>query len=161
MANLFLLVFLQTNTGSMKKLLLFTLIICLIDITSESQTGYIVPSPLQVQTLPGEFAFSTSTMIIAPDSLRDAGVLFAGSTMGILGYNLSLSGKGEGKGNILLSIDKSISNAEGYELNISASMIEIKAFGDGKPIENFINDTITEIAAKRRDNPHHHQNRLD
>lgn len=41
------------------------------------------------------------------------------------------------------------------------SMIEIKAFGDGKPIENFINDTITEIAAKRRDNPHHHQNRLD
>lgn len=41
------------------------------------------------------------------------------------------------------------------------SMIEIKAFGDGTPIENFVNDTLIEIAAKRRDNPHHHQNRID
>jgi hypothetical protein len=41
------------------------------------------------------------------------------------------------------------------------SMIELKAFGGGIPLDNFVSDTLTEIAAKRRDNPHHHQNRLD
>jgi hypothetical protein len=41
------------------------------------------------------------------------------------------------------------------------TMIEMKAFGDANILENFVNNTLIEIATSRRDNPHHHQNRLD
>jgi hypothetical protein len=59
---------------------------------------------------------------------------------------------------VIETVTGTVVASETFETN---SMIEIKAFGNGTPIENFVHDTITDIAAKRRDSPHHHQNRLD
>lgn len=49
----------------------------------------------------------------------------------------------------------------GQEIFDTHSIIEIKAFGGTSIVDNFITDTLNEIANDRRDNPHHHQNRLD
>jgi hypothetical protein len=43
----------------------------------------------------------------------------------------------------------------------TATIAEIKAFGDTSIVDNFIKTTIENIADDRRQNPHHHQNRLD
>lgn len=41
------------------------------------------------------------------------------------------------------------------------NIAEIKAFGGTSIIDDFINETLTEIREDRKNNPHHHQNRLD
>jgi len=41
------------------------------------------------------------------------------------------------------------------------TIAEIKAFGGSSPIDNFVRETIENIADDRKSNPHHHQNRLD
>jgi len=42
------------------------------------------------------------------------------------------------------------------------SITEVKAFdGTTSIVDNFVSDTLNEIRDNRRDNPHHHQNRLD
>ena len=44
----------------------------------------------------------------------------------------------------------------------TVTITEIKAFdGTTSIVHNFVTDTLNEIREKRRDNPHHHQNRLD
>ncbi len=43
----------------------------------------------------------------------------------------------------------------------STTLAEVKAFGDTSMVDNFINETIENIADERKQNPHHHQNRLD
>ncbi len=44
----------------------------------------------------------------------------------------------------------------------TATITEIKAFdGTTSIVHNFVTDTLNDIREKRRDNPHHHQNRLD
>lgn len=59
---------------------------------------------------------------------------------------------------IIESVNGTVIAKEAFNTN---TMIEMKAFGDTNILENFVNDTLTEIAINRRDNPHHHQNRLD
>ena len=41
------------------------------------------------------------------------------------------------------------------------TIAEIKAFGGNSPIDDFVRETIENIADDRRQNPHHHQNRID
>ncbi len=41
------------------------------------------------------------------------------------------------------------------------NITEIKAFGGDSPIDEFVKETINSIRDERRENPHHHQNRLD
>jgi len=43
----------------------------------------------------------------------------------------------------------------------TSTIAEIKAFGGNSIVDNFISETIQNIADERRLNPHHHQNRLD
>lgn len=43
----------------------------------------------------------------------------------------------------------------------TATIAEVKAFGNVNVVEEFIQDTLDEIRDDRRDNPHHHQNRVD
>jgi hypothetical protein len=59
---------------------------------------------------------------------------------------------------IIESVNGTVIAEETFDTN---TMIEMKAFGDANILENFVNDKLTEISADRRDNPHHHQNRLD
>lgn len=59
---------------------------------------------------------------------------------------------------IIESTNGNLIAKESFDTN---TMIEMKAFGDANILENFVNDTLMEIATNRRDNPHHHQNRLD
>jgi hypothetical protein len=59
---------------------------------------------------------------------------------------------------IIESTNGNLIAKESFDTN---TMIEMKAFGDANILENFVNDTLIEIATSRRDNPHHHQNRLD
>jgi N-acetyl-beta-hexosaminidase len=114
-------------TTHMKRLLYLSLILSLLPYTSESQGTGIIPSPQQIQLLPGQFEIKPTTIIVAPQSFRDAAELFAISTNEILNNKLTVHGKGEATGNILLSIDNSITNKEGYDLNISANGIVVKA----------------------------------
>ncbi len=111
----------------MKRLFFLTLILSLIPYTSESQSSGIIPSPQSVQQFSGQFEIKPTTIIVAPEPLRTAAELFAASTADILDKKLSVNVKGESTGNILLSIDKSIPDKEGYELNISSTKIEVKA----------------------------------
>ena len=41
------------------------------------------------------------------------------------------------------------------------NITEIKAFGGNSPIDDFVKETLNRIRDDRRENPHHHQNRLD
>lgn len=43
----------------------------------------------------------------------------------------------------------------------TAMIAEIKAFGGSSIVDTFITETIQNIVDERRDNPHHHQNRID
>lgn len=52
---------------------------------------------------------------------------------------------------------KPIKEAQFETLNI----MEVKAFGQTSLVDNFVVDTIKEIRQQRRENPHHHQNRID
>ena len=111
----------------MKKLICSIFILCLTRFYSESQTCTIIPTPQHVQPLQGEFMFTSSTAIVATESFRNVASLFAESAEELLGNKMPVSGKGTGKGNVLLTFDKNVLNAEGYELNISPSGIEVKA----------------------------------
>jgi hexosaminidase len=111
----------------MKRLFCLILIISHISNSSGSQSSGIIPSPQKVKYSPGQFEIKSSTIIVAPGSLRDIAELFAAGSGDIPEKKLSVSGKGEASGNIILSIDKSIPNKEGYELNISSTKIEIRA----------------------------------
>jgi hexosaminidase len=111
----------------MKRLFCLTLILSIIYNTSGSQNSVIIPTPQQVKYSSGQFEIKSSTIIIAPESLRNVAELFAAGTDDILHNKLSVNGKGEVRGNILLLIDKSIPNKEGYELNISSTKIEVRA----------------------------------
>jgi hexosaminidase len=111
----------------MKRLVCLTLILSLISYTSESQSSDIIPSPQQIQLLSGQFEITPSTIIVAPGFLTEVAELFAAGTEDIMVNKLSVNEKGEAGRNIVLSIDKSIPDKEGYELNISSKKIEIKA----------------------------------
>jgi hypothetical protein len=58
-----------------------------------------------------------------------------------------------------------IENVSGEVINEAtfdtAEMAEVKAFGEVNIVSKFIDDTIANIADERKQNPHHHQNRLD
>lgn len=43
----------------------------------------------------------------------------------------------------------------------SQTITEVKAFGGNSPIDDFVKETLNSIRDDRRENPHHHQNRLD
>jgi hypothetical protein len=43
----------------------------------------------------------------------------------------------------------------------TANIAEVKAFGSVSIVDKFVEDTLDEIRENRRENPHHHQNRLD
>jgi hexosaminidase len=111
----------------MKKVLIFLMILLVIRENCSSQVSALIPYPQQVKLLTGEFIFNSSTAIVAPESLGNTAGLFAENASDILGNKLPVRKKGDTRNNILLLIDKSIPNNEGYELNISTTKIEVKA----------------------------------
>jgi len=117
----------EIKTAYMKRLIFLALILLLIPKTAESQDCSIIPAPRQYQLMPGTFSFKSSSAIVAPETLGEIAGLFAESVSDILGSKLRVTTRGEKNGNILLSLDKSVMNTEGYELKIDPSHIEIKA----------------------------------
>jgi hexosaminidase len=110
----------------MKIPFIFLMILVLVQEKCNSQDSALIPYPQNFKLLTGEFEFSSSTVIVAPESLGDVAALFAASTSDILGYMLKVSLRSEKRGNILLKLDKSILNNEGYELKVDTAHIEIK-----------------------------------
>jgi hexosaminidase len=111
----------------MIRFLFISLAFIIIPAASESQTGSIIPCPLHAESMPGEFKFSSSTLIIAPGSFKEVADLFAEDVRDILEFKMTVAKEGSEKGNILLKSDKNIVNHEGYDLIIKSSHIEIKA----------------------------------
>jgi hexosaminidase len=111
----------------MKSILVIVSVLTILSNPSWSQTACIIPAPLHIETLSGEFVFTASTAIIAPESLASQAGMFSVSVIDLLGRKLSCSAGGKSNGNILLRIDKNLEKGEGYELYILPGNIEIKA----------------------------------
>jgi hexosaminidase len=111
----------------MKSILVIVSVLSMFSNPLWSQTTSIIPVPLHIEKLPGEFVFNASTAIIAPESLASQADIFSESVIDLLGRKLSCSARGKSNGNILLRIDKNLEKGEGYELYILPGNIEIKA----------------------------------
>ena len=111
----------------MKSILVIVSVLTILANPSLSQTTGILPAPLHVETLSGEFVFTSSTIIIAPESLAIQADIFSATVMDLLGRKLFCSSSGKSNGNILLIIDKNLENQEAYELHILPGYIELKA----------------------------------
>ena len=111
----------------MKNILMLVSILLMTSNIAWPQAFNIIPAPDHIEILPGTFVFKSSTAIISPDPLREVAVLFTETVRNHLGYKPNVSARGTTRGNIILTIDSSIANDEGYALKISPSDIEIRA----------------------------------
>jgi hexosaminidase len=95
--------------------------------TSNLGQQTIIPQPLHQEFSEGRFSISSTTNINGDAHLKEVGVYLAQNLHTITGHEFSfIPGSGQGKGNtILLLIDTSISNAEGYKLSIKTDRIII------------------------------------
>jgi hypothetical protein len=59
---------------------------------------------------------------------------------------------------VIESINGTVMNQAEFN---TQNITEIKAFGGNSPIDEFVKETLNSIRDDRRENPHHHQNRLD
>lgn len=87
----------------------------------------LIPFPQEVLISEGGFSLTPQTKIIAPEILIEAAEIFSDALNISKGLKFSVVAKGKSEGNITLKLDKSSSLAEGYELVIKTSGIEIKA----------------------------------
>jgi hypothetical protein len=75
----------------MTLLFLIAIAVQLIPVVSESQTGRIIPCPLQAEPLPGEFTFNPETLIIAPGSPWEVADLFAEDVRDVVVNKISVA----------------------------------------------------------------------
>lgn len=94
---------------------------------AESQDCSIIPYPQKVIILDGEFIFKPETKIIATASLNGIAEMLSEEVRNISGFKTVITSKGNTSGNIILLIDRTVSNPEGYELNISSGGIRLTA----------------------------------
>ena len=96
-------------------------------LSAESQNCSIIPCPQNINIFDGEFAFKPETRIIAPASLNSTAEILSEEIRNISGFKTVVISTGNTSGNIVLMIDKTVSNPEGYILNISSGSIRLTA----------------------------------
>ncbi len=98
-----------------------------IALNAESQNCSIIPYPQNINIFDGEFAIKPETRIIAPASLNSTAEILSEEIKNISGFKTVVISKGNTSGNIVLLIDKTVSNPEGYRLNVSSDSIRLTA----------------------------------
>ena len=81
--------------SKMKIVLIFLFFLVLVHENCNSQVSALIPYPQQVNSLPGKFVFSSSTVIIASEPLGSIAGLFAESASDILGHKLKVTERGD------------------------------------------------------------------
>ena len=100
--------------------------------TSGKENVYaIIPAPVSIKEMPGNFAFTGRSKIILSD-INDENKLAADFLAGLVKNPTGLvlpvvQGYKAASGSVLMSIDTSVTNIEGYTINITTKRIIIKA----------------------------------
>jgi hexosaminidase len=116
-----------SNLMNTRKLFSIITAIVILQFNAESQNCSIIPQPQKIGMLEGKFVFKPETRIIAPAFLNNTTELFSEEMKDILGRKISVISKGKTQGNVVLIIEKSVIQPEGYELIISNMGIKLKA----------------------------------
>ncbi len=107
--------------------LLLTLLISCDNPSGETKTVNIIPKPKQMELQPGSFKLESGMGLeIQSSDIERVGSFIKNDLKSIAGLDLT-TGAGKVEDAVVLSLDESISNEEGYILNVSKSGIEIKA----------------------------------
>ncbi|WP_245574776.1 beta-N-acetylhexosaminidase [Gaetbulibacter saemankumensis] len=84
---------------------------------------HIIPKPLKINIGTGKFLVDENTIIVASKRLKNEGELLASMLSSASGKTINYTSKG--KGNIILELNNSINNDEGYKLQITYNNITI------------------------------------
>ena len=93
------------------------------EVVNTEQDYQIIPKPLKMELLTGKFLVDSNTKIVSSEVLKNEGEFLAGMLSAATGETVAFSS--EGKGNIVLKLDDTIENEEGYALNVAFDKIEI------------------------------------
>jgi len=116
----------------MKHLLLIAL--CLIinscsnkyeTLVNSEEDYLIIPKPTSLEISTGKFLVDSNTKIIGETILKNEGNYLSNLLSEITGIDIPFSNETKTKGNILLKLDTSITNEEGYVLSINYNQITI------------------------------------
>ena len=116
----------------MKHLLLIAL--CLIinscsnkyeTLVNSEEDYLIIPKPTSLEISTGKFLVDSNTKIIGETILKNEGNYLSNLLSEITGIDIPFSNETKTKGNILLKLDTSITNEEGYILSINYNQITI------------------------------------
>ncbi|UMB61790.1 beta-N-acetylhexosaminidase [Lutibacter sp. A80] len=116
----------------MKHLLLITL--CLIinscsnkyeTVVNSEEDYLIIPKPTSLEISTGKFLIDSNTKIIGEETLENEGNYLSNLLSEIIGETIPFTNDTKIKGNILLKLDASITNKEGYKLTINYNQITI------------------------------------
>jgi len=122
----------------MKRLILMVSVVtlflagCKTGSSSDKENVYaIIPAPVSIKEMPGNFTFTEKSQIILSvvnDENKLAADFLAGLVKNPTGLVLTvIQGNKAASGSVLMSIDTSVANAEGYTLTVTPKRIVIKA----------------------------------
>jgi len=105
---------------------------------NEKNVYAIIPAPLSLSEMPGKFIFrEKSTIVLSPlnESTRLSADFLASLVKNATGYELQVKeGSKAPNGSVLMAVDTSVKNPEGYTLTVSKGKIVVKA---GSPVGMF------------------------
>ena len=85
----------------------------------------IIPKPEKLTIAKGRFLLSTHTKIICTKSLAQEAAYLSNMLSSHLGFDLTMDSSATTKGNIVLKLDSTIENTEGYKLSVEYDAIVI------------------------------------
>ncbi|GGK34135.1 hypothetical protein GCM10007962_30710 [Yeosuana aromativorans] len=92
--------------------------------TNTEENYLIIPKPLKMEPLKGKFLVDKKTKVIGDPSLANEGGFLSGILSAATGYPISFSSEVT-QGNIVLKLDDTIKNDEGYVLQVAYDKITI------------------------------------
>lgn len=108
---------------------LITLFTCLPLLAASANTGLIIPEPAQSEIKSGEFKLSSSTVIVAPRTLKNEAVALRDLLAPATGFKLKIQDKKASGKQIMLALTPSLKDLgdEGYTLQVVPKGIAIKS----------------------------------
>ncbi|MCK5906009.1 MAG: hypothetical protein KAG37_00380, partial [Flavobacteriales bacterium] len=85
----------------------------------------IIPKPVKTELLSGVFSISADTKICSDDALKDIGSIFSDQLEVLSNLKLDVSNDCKSGKNIILQIDKNITEDDGYKLEISSDKVVV------------------------------------
>jgi len=113
---------------------LFIIVLCLVlnscsnkyESVVNSESDYlIIPKPTSLEISNGKFLLDANTKIVGEAGLENEGDYLSTLLSSMINTSIPFSNEGNADGNIVLKLDPSISNAEGYALTIAFDKITI------------------------------------